>query len=45
MNLFSSHTTHILKNGGIEIIPTDTIYGISGSAFSPKTVEHIYECK
>jgi len=31
-----------LKNGGIGIIPTDTIYGIVGSALNPEVVEKIY---
>ena len=33
---------NILKNGGIGVIPTDTIYGIVGSALNPQTVEKIY---
>ena len=33
---------NILKNGGIGVMPTDTIYGIVGSAFNPQTVEKIY---
>ena len=32
----------ILKSGGIGIFPTDTIYGIVGSAFRPDAVEKIY---
>lgn len=32
----------ILKNGGIGVIPTDTLYGIVGSAFKKETVERIY---
>jgi L-threonylcarbamoyladenylate synthase len=35
----------ILKNGGVEVIPTDTIYGIVGSAFSKQAVERIYKIK
>ncbi|MCX6757265.1 MAG: L-threonylcarbamoyladenylate synthase [Candidatus Nomurabacteria bacterium] len=35
----------ILKNDGIGIIPTDTLYGIVGSAFSKKAVERIFEVK
>lgn len=34
-----------LKNGGIAVIPTDTIYGIVGSALNPKTVERIYKLR
>lgn len=32
----------LLKMGGVGIMPTDTIYGIVGSALLPKTVEEIY---
>lgn len=32
----------ILKAGKIAVIPTDTIYGIVGSALNPQTVERIY---
>lgn len=35
----------LLKNGGIAIIPTDTIYGIVGSALNPQTVEEIYNLR
>lgn len=34
-----------LKTEGIAIYPTDTIYGIVGSAFSKKAVSRIYEIK
>ncbi|MDP3974269.1 MAG: L-threonylcarbamoyladenylate synthase [Candidatus Daviesbacteria bacterium] len=34
-----------LKNGGIWVIPTDTIYGIVGSALNSKTVEGIYQLR
>ena len=36
---------HILLCGGIGVIPTDTIYGIAGSAFSPDTVKRIYHIR
>lgn len=36
---------NILKNGGIGVIKTDTLYGILGSALNKKTVERIYEIK
>jgi L-threonylcarbamoyladenylate synthase len=32
----------ILKSGGVGIFPTDTIYGIVGSALRPEAVERIY---
>ena len=35
----------ILKNGGIAIMPTDTIYGIVGQAQNLSTVERIYNLK
>lgn len=33
----------LLKDGAIGVIPTDTIYGICGSAFNEKTVGKIYK--
>jgi len=35
----------VLKKGGIVVLPTDTIYGVVGSALSCKTVENIYKVK
>lgn len=35
----------LLKRGKIGVIPTDTIYGIVGSALNPKTVEKIYQLR
>ena len=32
----------ILKKGGIGVMPTDTLYGLVGSALVPETVERIY---
>lgn len=34
-----------LKNGEVAVIPTDTLYGIVGSAKNPDTVEKIYWLK
>lgn len=31
-----------IKNGGIGILPTDTLYGLVGSALNKKSVERIY---
>src|SRR5258705_13753787 len=36
---------HILKNGGIILYPTDTIWGIGCDATNAKAVEKIYELK
>lgn len=35
----------ILQDGGIGVIPTDTIYGIVGQALKQKTVEKIYQIR
>lgn len=37
--------TDLLKKGRIGILPTDTIYGLVGSALKPKTVEEIYNLR
>ncbi len=34
-----------LKNGGVGVLPTDTLYGLVGSALSKKAVERIYRLK
>ncbi len=36
---------NILKNGGIGVVPTDTVYGISASVFFEQAVEKIYQIK
>lgn len=38
-------TALLLKEGAIVVIPTDTIYGICGSALNKRTVEKIYELR
>lgn len=35
----------LLKEGAVGVIPTDTIYGILGSALNKKTVKKIYQLK
>ncbi len=35
----------LLKEGKIGVMPTDTIYGIVGSALNPRTVEEIYSLR
>lgn len=37
--------TKILKNDGVGVIPTDTLYGLVGSAFSKKAIKRIYKIK
>lgn len=34
-----------LKKGGVAVIPTDTLYGLVGSAFNNKTVERVYKIR
>ncbi|MFH0806444.1 MAG: L-threonylcarbamoyladenylate synthase [Candidatus Brennerbacteria bacterium] len=36
---------HILNNGGVAVMPTDTILGVVGSAVKRKTVERIYRLR
>ena len=35
----------ILKSGGVGVMPTDTLYGLVGSAFSKEAVKRIYKIK
>lgn len=35
----------ILKEGGVGVMPTDTLYGLVGSAFSKEAINRIYEIK
>ena len=41
----NANTIAVLKKGGIGVMPTDTIYGIVGSALKRKTVERIYKLR
>lgn len=34
-----------IKNGGVGVIPTDTIYGLVGSALNKKAVQRIYKAR
>ena len=40
-----SKLSSIIKKGGIAVIPTDTIYGMVGSALIPETVKRIYKLR
>lgn len=42
---FLQKIIRFLTQGKVGVIPTDTIYGIVGSALSPETVEEIYELR
>lgn len=37
--------TQILKDGGVGLLPTDTVYGLSASVYDEKAVERIYSLK
>ncbi len=41
----SREIVKILKKGGIGVIPTDTVYGLVGSALSRAAVERIYRVR
>jgi len=41
----SKKAIQILQNGGVGVLPTDTLYGVVGSAFSKKAVSKIYKLK
>src|SRR5476651_1816658 len=34
-----------LASGEVGVIPTDTLYGVVGSALAPRTIERIYELR
>ena len=42
---FDKKSIHILKSGGIGVIPTDTVYGLVGRADNKETVERIYRVR
>lgn len=37
--------SEIIKNGGVAILPTDTVYGIAADAINEEAVKKIYEIK
>ena len=43
--MYTQKTIDTLKQGGIGIIPTDTLYGLVGSALNKQTVERIYKLR
>lgn len=42
---FDSKIVEILLRGGVGVIPTDTLYGIVGSALNKKTIGRIYKLR
>ncbi len=41
----NSKTIEMLRQGKVGVLPTDTLYGLVGSALSQKAVERIYQLK
>jgi tRNA A37 threonylcarbamoyladenosine synthetase subunit TsaC/SUA5/YrdC len=37
--------SEIIKKNGVGVLPTDTLYGLVGSAFSKEAVDRIYDLK
>jgi L-threonylcarbamoyladenylate synthase len=44
-NNFNKEIVELIKNGGIGVIPTDTIYGLVGLALNKNSVQRLYEIK
>lgn len=42
---FTKTAAGILKRGGVGVVPTDTLYGMSASAFSRKAIARIYRLR
>ncbi len=45
LHIFSHKIKKILLDGGVGVMPTDTIYGVVGSALNKKAVERIYKLR
>ena len=43
--MFDEKIIETLKNNGIGVLPTDTIYGVVGSALNKEVVERIYKLR
>lgn len=44
-NDFIPKAAKILKNGGVGVVPTDTLYGVSASVFSKAAIRRIYRLR
>lgn len=42
---FPAYIAEVLRQGGVGVILTDTIYGVAGSAMDPETVQRIYRLR
>ena len=38
-------TAQVLRNGGLVIFPTETVYGVGANALKEDAVDHIFEAK
>lgn len=45
MKISDKKLIEVISGGGIGVLPTDTLYGLVGSAFSKEAVERIYAVK
>ena len=45
LSIEGSQLVNLLQQGGVGVLPTDTLYGLVGMALNPKTVERIYQLK
>jgi len=39
------HAAHLLSNGGLVAIPTETVYGLAANAYDPDAVARVFEAK
>ena len=40
-----NNATNIISAGGVVIIPTDTVYGLAGSALMPNSIDKVFKIK
>lgn len=45
MSSYNENLTKVLEEGGVAVMPTDTIYGVVGKAEDNSTVERIYKIR
>jgi len=45
LNIMNISNIEILKNGGVGVIPTDTVYGLVASAVNPVAIKKVIEIK
>lgn len=43
--IMNADIVDILNRGGVGVLPTDTLYGLVGSALQPASVERVYELR